>query len=109
MKNTRIVKALAVSAVAGTMVLGAAIPASAATFTGKIIAYVHDTNNLNPYGITLSTGPQVWLYQSAYFISCSGAGVSDGSAISMTNLGRVKTYNHSIRINTTGQQTITCL
>lgn len=105
----KIIKGALSVAAAGALVMGVAGTAQAVQYTGKIQSYVKDTDFLNPYGVTLVGAPQTWMYANTFFISCTGAGISDGSPISMTRLGQVKSANKTVRINTTGQDTITCL
>lgn len=100
MKEVIIKKLLSRLAVMALPLSILAIPtaADAAVFQGKIASYVHDTTSLSPYGITLVAGPQLWLRADAYFVSCTSASISDGSKISMTNLGRIKLSNKTIKI-----------
>lgn len=102
--------AITVAALAATVALAG--PAAAENFgPSRIYTYVHDTTSLTPYGITLNTGPTVWVRGDTYFVNCTSASVSDGSLISMTNLGRVRAAQKSVRITTsfTARTYIACL
>ncbi len=96
-------KTVIVTAVAGALALGFAAPAYAGTYgPGKITAYYKNTNSINPFHVYLSDGDNPWLFSSTYFVSCTGAGISDGSLISMTRLGQVKSANKTVKIVTSG-------
>lgn len=104
-KRTSVIAASCAAALA----LGPIATAEAATWTGRIQAYIKATEPTQ-YQITLTTGGAPWVWANTYFVSCTGAGISDGSLISMTRLGQVKSSGKTIRIYTSAYPTsITCL
>lgn len=94
-------KIIATVVATGALVTLAASPAQAATFgPGKITAYYkHYTPT--QFEINLSNqAANVFVWADTYFVDCRGAGISDGSLISMTRLGQIKTAGKYITINT---------
>lgn len=97
--KTKIAAAVSATALAVGAVALTAGPAEAATFgPGKITAYYKHSLQ---YEINLSNqAANVFVGYDTYFVNCQSASVSDGSLISMTNLGRVKAANKYIKIYT---------
>lgn len=92
-------KKIATALAAAALVVTGATAAEAATFgPGKITAYYKHSLQ---YEINLSNQTaNVFVGYDTYFVNCQSASVSDGSLISMTNLGRVKAANKYIKIYT---------